>query len=113
RKATTEGVVRAPSAFSITFGFLPSMIATHEFVVPRSMPIILLIAVSFAPDWRTGVTRAFLEAPFFSLRPRFDTSPVGGPLYAARMRSAGRPTKESPASLAHMGESAASGKRRI
>ena len=32
-----------PSAFSITFGVLPSMMATHELVVPRSMPIILLI----------------------------------------------------------------------
>src|SRR5260221_612044 len=31
RKATTEGVVRAPSAFSITLGVLPSMMATHEF----------------------------------------------------------------------------------
>src|SRR5665213_863516 len=42
-KATTDGVVRAPSAFSITFGCLPSMMATHELVVPRSMPMILLI----------------------------------------------------------------------
>ena len=42
-KATTEGVVLAPSAFSKTFGWLPYMIATHEFVVPRSIPIILLI----------------------------------------------------------------------
>lgn len=67
--ATTEGVVLAPSAFSITLGdcakrvqahacyahiqdeivrhyiscntlTLPSMTATHELVVPRSMPII-------------------------------------------------------------------------
>ena len=42
-KPTTEGVVRAPSAFSITFGALPSMMATHELVVPRSMPMILLM----------------------------------------------------------------------
>jgi hypothetical protein len=35
-----DGVVRAPSLFSITLGVLPSMIATHEFVVPRSMPMI-------------------------------------------------------------------------
>ena len=42
-KATTEGVVLAPSAFSKTFGWLPSMIDTHEFVVPKSIPIILLI----------------------------------------------------------------------
>ena len=39
--ATTDGVVFPPSAFGITFGFPPSMNATHEFVVPRSIPIIL------------------------------------------------------------------------
>jgi hypothetical protein len=44
--ATTEGVVRAPSAFSITLGLPPSMIATQLFVVPRSMPMIL--AMGFA-----------------------------------------------------------------
>ena len=38
-KATMEGVVRAPSAFSITLAALPSITATHELVVPRSMPI--------------------------------------------------------------------------
>jgi hypothetical protein len=36
-----EGVVRAPSAFSITLVVLPSMMATQELVVPKSMPIIL------------------------------------------------------------------------
>src|SRR5882672_11345483 len=36
-----EGVVRAPSEFSITLGLPPSMIATQELVVPRSMPMIL------------------------------------------------------------------------
>jgi hypothetical protein len=35
-KATTLGVVRAPSAFSITRGERPSMIATHELVVPAT-----------------------------------------------------------------------------
>src|SRR2546428_13673630 len=37
--ATTEGVVRKPSAFGITFGSPPSMTATHELVVPRSIPM--------------------------------------------------------------------------
>lgn len=37
--ATTDGVVRAPSVFSITLAVLPSIIATQEFVVPRSMPM--------------------------------------------------------------------------
>src|ERR1700704_6187013 len=40
-KATIDGVVRAPSEFSMTFALLPSITATHELVVPRSMPIAL------------------------------------------------------------------------
>ena len=40
-KATTEGVVRPPSAFSMTVGSPPSSTAMHEFVVPRSMPMVL------------------------------------------------------------------------
>src|SRR5688572_2201139 len=40
-KATTDGVVRPPSAFSMTVGSPPSRTAMHEFVVPRSMPIVL------------------------------------------------------------------------
>jgi hypothetical protein len=39
-KATTDGVVLLPSAFSITLGVLPYIIATQELVVPRSIPII-------------------------------------------------------------------------
>ena len=38
-KAMTEGVVLTPYAFSRTLALLPSMIATQEFVVPRSIPI--------------------------------------------------------------------------
>jgi hypothetical protein len=38
-KAITEGVVLAPSEFSMTLGVLPYITATHEFVVPRSIPI--------------------------------------------------------------------------
>ena len=45
-KATIEGVVRMPSSFSITRAFLPSITATQLFVVPRSMPMILLIPTS-------------------------------------------------------------------
>src|SRR6267142_1244066 len=45
-KATIDGVVRAPSAFSITFALLPSITATHELVVPRSMPIALVMGLS-------------------------------------------------------------------
>src|SRR4051812_36025797 len=39
--ATTDGVVRPPSAFSMTVGSPPSRTAMHEFVVPRSMPMVL------------------------------------------------------------------------
>ncbi len=42
-KATIDGVVRAPSEFSITLALLPSMMATQELVVPRSIPMTLLI----------------------------------------------------------------------
>jgi|LauGreDrversion4_2_1035121.scaffolds.fasta_scaffold396569_1 hypothetical protein len=38
-KATIEGVVLMPSEFSMTRGKLPSITATHELVVPRSIPI--------------------------------------------------------------------------
>src|SRR4029077_7551283 len=37
-KATTDGVVRAPSALGMTVGSPPSRTATTLFVVPRSMP---------------------------------------------------------------------------
>src|SRR5215813_10414141 len=53
-KATIEGVVRIPSLFSITLAFLPSITATHEFVVPRSIPMTLLIYTSFQKQERTA-----------------------------------------------------------
>ena len=42
-KATIDGVVLAPSAFGMTFGCAPSITATQELVVPRSMPMTLLM----------------------------------------------------------------------
>ncbi|MGK0138492.1 MAG: hypothetical protein ACI9DJ_001948, partial [Algoriphagus sp.] len=39
-KATIEGVVLAPSLLAMTTGSLPSITATQEFVVPKSIPII-------------------------------------------------------------------------
>src|SRR5271165_2982068 len=41
---TTDGVVRPPSSLGMTFGSPPSMTATTEFVVPKSIPIILPIS---------------------------------------------------------------------
>ena len=43
--AITEGVVRLPSGLGITFGSLPSITATHELVVPKSIPIILFVFI--------------------------------------------------------------------
>src|SRR5437762_1233686 len=37
--ATTDGVIRPPSAFGMIVGSPPSIYATAEFVVPRSIPI--------------------------------------------------------------------------
>src|ERR1700674_3992994 len=46
--ATTDGVVRPPSEFVITVGSPPSITATTELVVPKSIPIILLIFFQFS-----------------------------------------------------------------
>src|SRR6266508_4096620 len=43
--ATTDGVVRPPSAFGMTVGSPPSSTAMQELVVPRSMPIVFAIFV--------------------------------------------------------------------
>lgn len=40
-KATTDGVVRPPSALGMTTGSPFSIKATQELVVPRSMPMVL------------------------------------------------------------------------
>src|SRR4028119_2481078 len=45
-KATTLGVVRAPSEFSMTLGLPPSITATQLLVVPRSIPITFAIVFS-------------------------------------------------------------------
>jgi hypothetical protein len=44
--ATTDGVVRPPSELVITVGSPPSITATTELVVPKSIPMILLIFYS-------------------------------------------------------------------
>src|SRR5688500_12298882 len=46
--ATTDGVVRPPSAFSSTVGSPPSITATQLLVVPRSMPIVFANFVSLS-----------------------------------------------------------------
>src|ERR1700704_4356962 len=44
--ATTDGVVRDPSAFGMTVGCPPSTAAMTEFVVPRSIPTALAMVAS-------------------------------------------------------------------
>ena len=44
--AIIDGVVLPPSEFNNIFGSLPSIIATHELVVPKSIPIIFPIFFS-------------------------------------------------------------------
>src|SRR5437763_16420264 len=41
---TTDGVMRLPSGLVMTTGSPPSITATTEFVVPKSIPIILLMS---------------------------------------------------------------------
>ena len=60
--ATILGVVRAPSEFSITLGLPFSITATHELVVPRSIPMILAIFFSYKQmGFCTVPTRATVQ----------------------------------------------------
>src|SRR3981081_198555 len=55
-KATTEGVVRDPSAFGMTTGSPPSRTAMTELVVPKSIPTVFGICVFSS---RCAVQREF------------------------------------------------------
>src|SRR6478735_1546941 len=67
-KATMEGVVRAPSAFSITFGDLPSITATQELVVPRSIPMTLAMELILSLSaGRAGPKGALCPTPLIVL----------------------------------------------
>src|SRR5678816_1410648 len=81
--ATIDGVVRSPSLFSMTRGLPPSMMATQELVVPRSMPITLAIQNSATYFW--VLTRGpYLEAGSFVSR-----------LFGGRNHDAGGPQQSS------------------
>src|ERR1700761_8244594 len=60
--ATTDGVVRLPSLFAITTGSLPSITATQEFVVPKSIPIILDIYDCFLLDFELLILQVINNA---------------------------------------------------
>ena len=61
--ATMDGVVRAPSAFSMTLGSLPSITATQELVVPRSIPITLLMRFVLTRCGKPGPPASAAPAP--------------------------------------------------
>src|ERR1700721_906084 len=56
--ATIEGVVLYPPRFGMTIGLPFSTIATHEFVVPRAMPITFPIRGSPVRSERLRLRRA-------------------------------------------------------
>ena len=85
--ATMEGVVRSPSLFSMTRGLVPSMTATHEFVVPRSIPMVLAMAGCSA-NAMNGRERQYAAWPV-----EFNRNDAGRP--AARIRP--RPARVGPA----------------
>ena len=60
-KATTDGTVRPPSAELMTVGSPPSMTATTEFVVPRSMPMILPMVLGSPGQWLRWVVVKWSE----------------------------------------------------
>jgi hypothetical protein len=69
--ATMEGVVRFPSLLGITTGSLPSITDTQEFVVPKSIPIILLITILILSfyfiDFMTKLTNEDYAIVFFGV----------------------------------------------
>lgn len=66
-KATTEGVVLTPYEFSSTLGVLPSIRATHELVVPRSIPIMEpdLALEKFRSTWELNIVRSIVERYYY------------------------------------------------
>src|SRR5258708_30460520 len=85
--ATTEGVVRVPSWFGITTGSPPCITATTELVVPRSIPIILLIASfsfqrlpeTLVPALPRGLPGPPYRSPSRLLSSAYHTSPLSPP----------------------------------
>src|SRR5712671_5772749 len=82
---TTDGVRRLPSLLIITVGLPPSMTATTEFVVPRSIPIAFAITNSYLRPGdangryhglcRRGTTQRLLAE--VGIGARMGESPVG------------------------------------
>jgi hypothetical protein len=69
-----DGVVRLPSVLVMTLGSPPSMMATQELVVPRSMPMIFDILLP--PQDIIKLTNKLLE--HFAFLNIFKNQPTGG-----------------------------------
>src|SRR3954453_3140916 len=74
-KATTDGVVRAPSVLVMTGGSPPSRTETTEFVVPRSIPTgramgLSLLVVPVRPSSSFVVSSGGSQGPFHPDRAR-------------------------------------------
>src|SRR5215207_10218487 len=79
--ATTDGVSRSPSAFGMTVGSPPSMVAITELVVPRSMPIVrAMFVLSLYPN--IPHVRATPASPLLTVMPMSPVTTlwVPGPL---------------------------------
>src|SRR6201995_5617601 len=88
-----------PSAFSMTLAFLPSITATHEFVVPRSIPMTFpMVLISFflrQVGW--ALTAHLTEPPTITYSRYCDGEPyIGGGAWAARTGEQYRAAKTSP-----------------
>src|SRR5436305_4879479 len=82
-KATTDGVVREPSALVMTVGSPPSRTQTTEFVVPRSMPTGR--AMGIPPRKTFSLSLSLSRAPGEKARGRL--SQVGSMMHGAVARS--------------------------
>src|SRR4051812_725775 len=103
--ATTDGVVRPPSAFSMTVGSPPSSTAMHELVVPRSIPIVFPIWVLLLVGHKNlsgsiadlGGRQAALAARWVAGRAvRGSTAPEGGQNRSASPQTARNATTRPP-----------------
>src|SRR5207253_1146761 len=73
---TTDGVTRPPSALGMTTGSPPSITATTELVVPRSIPMIFS-AMTTTPYHAGDEHTASLVAQAFGVLPNDDKRPHG------------------------------------
>src|ERR1700674_2772202 len=95
-KATIDGVVRMPSAFSMTFDVLPSITATHEFVVPRSIPMTfpMVLTSFFLRQAGWALTAHLANSPTITYSRYCDGEPhIGGGAGPARTETQPSPAK--------------------